>query len=356
MSHSATKWALDQRGLKPAAKIVLWQLCDRYHPDNGCFPSQEKLADDCEMSRSALNHHLDVLEQRRLIHREVIRNQQTRRQEKTHYRFPFEAEWLQFVTSPQEPSAESGHGSESGNFAEPSPENDEIRVRIPDSNLVREPVIEPERENAREADEAERETAKLWADLKREYPGAAKDNLADAERLFRARTLPAQRKAVASLPAWMAYLGPNPKRRVMLQDYVRDARWELIPAEVKATAAKAATPETVYLNAYGREWWWLFGRSKPGTFLQKRIDLARQSAIGWPVPADRVAEINVAAESLTHFPKGGEHFRAWCTYWRTLGIDAPIPDKAEWVFLPDHGPPSTEQGQAERVSLSEGAG
>ncbi len=39
MSHRATNWAIQQRGLPPAAKLVLWHLCDRHNPDFGCFPS-----------------------------------------------------------------------------------------------------------------------------------------------------------------------------------------------------------------------------------------------------------------------------------------------------------------------------
>ena len=45
MSHKATVWAIQQRGLKPATKIVLWFLCDRHNPDFGCFPTQARLAD-----------------------------------------------------------------------------------------------------------------------------------------------------------------------------------------------------------------------------------------------------------------------------------------------------------------------
>ena len=48
MSHKATLWAIEQRGLKPTTKIVLWHLCDRFNPDFGCFPSQARLAEDCE--------------------------------------------------------------------------------------------------------------------------------------------------------------------------------------------------------------------------------------------------------------------------------------------------------------------
>ena len=44
MSHKATVWAIQQRGLKPATKIVLWFLCDRHNPDFGCFPTQMRLA------------------------------------------------------------------------------------------------------------------------------------------------------------------------------------------------------------------------------------------------------------------------------------------------------------------------
>jgi hypothetical protein len=39
MSHEATNWAIQQRGLKPTTTIVLWHLCDRHNPDFGCFPS-----------------------------------------------------------------------------------------------------------------------------------------------------------------------------------------------------------------------------------------------------------------------------------------------------------------------------
>ena len=69
MSHAATNWAIQQRGLKPATKIVLWLLCDRHNPGFGCFPTQARLAEDAEMSISTLNEHLATLEDLGLIHR-----------------------------------------------------------------------------------------------------------------------------------------------------------------------------------------------------------------------------------------------------------------------------------------------
>lgn len=69
MSHKATNWALQRRGLKPATKLVLFFLADRHNPDYGCFPSQKTLAEDCEMSLRSVRNHLDILEDLGLLTR-----------------------------------------------------------------------------------------------------------------------------------------------------------------------------------------------------------------------------------------------------------------------------------------------
>ena len=71
MSHRATNWAIQQRGLMPATKLVLWYLCDRHTPDFGCYPSQDQLAADAEISRASLNTHLRKLEEAGLIRRQA---------------------------------------------------------------------------------------------------------------------------------------------------------------------------------------------------------------------------------------------------------------------------------------------
>ena len=90
MSHDATNWAIKQRGLKPTTKIVLWHLCDRFNPDYGCFPSQARLAHDCEISRSTLNRHLDHLESAGLIRRIPMIDAQSGQQRPTRYVLGFE--------------------------------------------------------------------------------------------------------------------------------------------------------------------------------------------------------------------------------------------------------------------------
>jgi len=188
MSHAATNWAIQQRGLKPTTKIVLWHLCDRFNPDYGCFPSQERLAHDCEISRSTLNAHLGQLEAAGLLRRVPRLNPVTKRQMPTRYILGFEPGFAPDHATPcpetghgditaenpfagaedlaeeapaaPEPCLNSGHGNGAGPVSEfqadPCPENALTRVRNPDTNPVREPLREPVKEEegapARDAD------------------------------------------------------------------------------------------------------------------------------------------------------------------------------------------------------------
>lgn len=147
MSHKATIWAIQQRGLKPATKLVLWYLCDRHNPDFGCFPTQARLADDAEMSVSALNEHLARLEELRLIHRIRTHDPHTHRRQATRYILAFEEGF------PNEPPPEPGDGAISGFAAEPSPDFAESHLRNPETNLVREPLRESVKEEGAQARE-----------------------------------------------------------------------------------------------------------------------------------------------------------------------------------------------------------
>lgn len=91
MSHVATNWAIKQRGLKPATKIVLFYLADRHNPDHGCFPSQKTLAEDAEMSERSVRDHLDILEQKGLIQR--ISEQDGGKFKSTRYILEFEPDF-----------------------------------------------------------------------------------------------------------------------------------------------------------------------------------------------------------------------------------------------------------------------
>jgi hypothetical protein len=62
MSHYMTALAMQQKGLKPATKIVLYWIADHHNSETGaCFPSLSTLADECEMSKRAVQAHIDAL-------------------------------------------------------------------------------------------------------------------------------------------------------------------------------------------------------------------------------------------------------------------------------------------------------
>jgi hypothetical protein len=148
---------------------VLWFLCDRHNPDFGCFPTQERLADDAEMSISALNAHLAKLEELRLIHRVRVHDPRTHKRQATRYILGFEDGFPQEPTpetgvgpdgteeeQDDNPTPDSGHGAITGFSAKPSPDFAQSHLRNPETNLVREPLSKPVKEEedaqAREAD------------------------------------------------------------------------------------------------------------------------------------------------------------------------------------------------------------
>ncbi|MGC9457825.1 MAG: helix-turn-helix domain-containing protein [Halothiobacillaceae bacterium] len=162
MSHAATNWAIRQRGLKPATKIVLWHLADCHNGHTGqCNPRQDTLADMCEMSRSTLNLHLRKLEDVGLIKRHSTVDPSTKRQRPTHYTLAMDG-GEQRAPEPRDgigkadsenrtrqqhlavSSPKTGHGAASENPPDPCPKKRQSRVRKSDTkNHGREPGTEP---------------------------------------------------------------------------------------------------------------------------------------------------------------------------------------------------------------------
>lgn len=351
MSHAATNWAIKQRGLKPAAKVVLWHLCDRYHPDNGCFPSQETLADDCEMSRSALNSWLSILERGGLISRDARRDPQTHRQERTRYKFPFEDDWIASIQPDTEPCPEDGHGSVSGNQPEPCPDSDESRVRNPDSNLVRESVREPVSARADDPAKAKGPTVdEAWMALGKSWPAFAAQSETRAKAALVAMA-PADRKAaVDRVPEFVAFHKQTQGRTRLpyLDTYLSERhRWAALPDGIAA----AGTPnEKRFLGAFDRDWWWVFwhlaGRGEIAK-LGNLVSLAR-ARVGLKVanaPAP-LAEIEAAAKALVQIKVDGDEFKAWSVSLRATGADLPRPDKVEWIWVPAAWPPDESERDA----------
>lgn len=155
MSHAATNWAIRMKGLKPATKVVLWHLADRHNGDTGrCDPSQQRLAEDAEMSRSSLNTHLSHLEKAGLIRRITSIDPKTKRQRPTSYELAMDVDF-----TPQEAVSENETRTQdvvpavskietravSRKQPDPCPDLSQSRVQNLDTNPVREPGRKPVR-------------------------------------------------------------------------------------------------------------------------------------------------------------------------------------------------------------------
>ncbi|HRP26046.1 helix-turn-helix domain-containing protein [Thauera sp.] len=257
MSHAATNWAIRQRGLKPAAKIVLWHLADRHNRDTGrCDPDQVLLAADCEMSRSTLNVHLSELEKRGLIRRVQRLDERTKRQLSTAYILAMDGEnpVSEIRTRAQDvehraqdmvpPVSEIRTRAVSGKSPEPCPENGESRVRNPDTNLGREPGREPEGARAAvqpfEVDRSSEQDRfpEFWA----AYP--RKENRTKAEAEFFAATLATDADAIIAAARTFASAakaaGQETRFMPLPATWLRDKRWtdQIAPPADDERAAK----------------------------------------------------------------------------------------------------------------------
>ncbi len=372
MSHDATSWALKQRGFKPATKLVLWHLCDRYHPDHGCFPSQETLANDCEMSRSALNDHLAVLEQAGLILREQRRDRHSRKQISTYYRFAFQADF---------PCPKSGHGqgeAVSEKQPEPCPENDETRVRNSDTNLVREPVIEPVTERERgsepESKEIRKANEKAFKKAFSSWPTWLTDSEPGAYRAWNSLSIDERQLACEEIGRYVEAARATGRKHICsFAVYLSEKRWEKLPApaQVAANAPAQAAP-------FGKMWaarvyeLLLAGAThvgqltaleqrmvEAGTFSVEHLLAEKQSKFGFPAVNDLFeraagrrgalvpAYLQAMAERMVAVKVGGDLWQAWVATHAVRGWPwLPNTGTMEYVYLPEGGPDALEKLQA----------
>jgi len=395
MSHEATNWAIKQRGLSPAAKIVLWHLCDRYHPDHGCFPSQATLARDCEISESSLNNHLNALETAGLIARERRADQKTRKRRSTVYRLAFEdgfqaVEKGSRAAESQKPSPEFGDGNEaktiSKNGPKPSPNLGQNHLQILETNPVREPVREPVSEKerasvgasagecadgrAQKTEDPETVTRDTWiARFRRahkDWPSFAFDSADTAQKAWFDLSETDRTKAAELVPAYVAHAKANKRTAFCaFAVYLKEKRWEKLPER----ALKASGAPTAMAAPYGRDWGALrfadlmrapYGRVPPATHFQQqliaqggaaaeRVIRERTAKYGWPkvnmldddarhrhrgAPADpRLAGL---ADLFDKVKVGGALFEAWKALheargWPFLGDAQDLP---EWIYMP----------------------
>lgn len=73
MSFQAMAWAVDQKTGSTIGKAVLMMLANYADSEGRCFPSYDRIAEDCECSRRSVITWIDNLEESGLLKKEVRR-------------------------------------------------------------------------------------------------------------------------------------------------------------------------------------------------------------------------------------------------------------------------------------------
>ncbi len=340
MSWQALDWVRKQHVGHAHSKAVLVQLANYADEHGSCYPSNEYLAKQVEVSERTIQDCVKRLERERYVSTKRDRNEKgqltiTRYQLCTHRMAATEGD--------QPPEAASG-GDHRKTGANP-PEADapatgsSFRLDTPKGSTKR--TIE------RDARASEKQknlpNADLLEELIRAHPQSAHDQSADIEAAWRRLTPAERREAVARIADWLASRGG---RRAIagLPAYLGDRMWMRL-APVPGTAA--ATGE-VFIEAFSRAWWSLFHRfvevnreqlkdpdSQASQQLIHRTSIASSMAIGWPVPVERKPVLEEQARALVSVPADSAEAAHWRRHYRETGVDMPIPDKpGVWVFLP----------------------
>jgi hypothetical protein len=401
MSHRATNWAIQQRGLPPAAKIVLWHLADRHNPDLGCFPTQAKLSEDCEMSRSSLNNQLALLEERGLILREQ-RKDGSQRQAATWYRFAFEPEF-EALKAAQEPAetTETDESRVQNLDTEPCPIIGPSRVQNSgtsesnclDTEPVSEPVIEPlpptpltegaepaggERDVDQDSEDqkkAEQCLKRSWWKLVNGWPNLNGLPTEKAKQVFASMSEQDRETAIAKRDAWFALLkqqkrdyvpAPATYLRERLFDAVSDAvslpvagvdlppygkgwmAWRLqLLATMPARPWQPTAGQRAIISA-GKEHLVADARRHAKYPLVHALDIDAESGLGRRAKAGEDAPLAV---SFVRIKRGSNEWQAWEQWHHERDWPWINPPKhVEWVFVPSSMPSAGEATGAEQAA------
>nr|WP_250811642.1 helix-turn-helix domain-containing protein [Neorhizobium tomejilense] len=381
MSHKATNWAVTVRGISCAEARVLFHLSDCHNPVEGCFPSQEYLADACEIDERSVRRHLISLRSKGHINWTERRNGKYR--ENNRYSLAFETGFR--AADPDDlPDNLSGSNIETstGQNEQFEPDNSDVLNRTMESSKekpVIEPVILTEREGAcagstEDPKKIEREFLRWWPSWPT-YPNGSEN----ATRRAWYELTPAQRAAcISKTPAFIAAVKASKGGSFTFPAvYLNERAWERLEDPKDEIA-----PPTMH-KAFSRPWTALFLAeiSKPMstsgwpalTMFQRnqirdpeearKLERERKAKYGWPKASAMVTDgkavsvppkLVAMSESFERMRRGDERYLRWQALHERMGWPW-FPDADhEWFHFPAGEP---EEAMAEfQARLSEGKG
>ncbi len=246
MSHKATMWAVTVRGISCAEARVLWHLADCHNPVEGCFPSQEYLAEACEIDERSVRRNLLTLKAKGLVNWSEQREGKYRKNNR--YSLAFE---VGFVSGAGEFEADNLSGSENGaSTGQNQPFEPDISVvlnRTPESSK---PVIEPVTNlKAGARDRAPEEGGLKRVDRKRierEFvlwfggwdKGKGKGDVEYARNTWSALSDDERAECIDLTPAYLRWAKKSDIGLVAAAVYLKNRHWRDMPEEARAAPEK----------------------------------------------------------------------------------------------------------------------
>lgn len=381
MSHRATMWAVTVRGISCAEARVLWHLADCHNPVEGCYPSQEYLAEACEIDERSVRRHLLALRAKGLVNWAEQREGKYRKNNR--YSLAFESGFRAPETD--EPDNLSGSNSEAstGQNAQFEPDKIDVLNRTLESGKpVIEPVIEPERERAsansiEDRKKIEREFLR-WHATWPAFPNGSEEA---AKRRWFDLTPEQRASCIEKTPAFVAAVRARKGGNFTYASvYLKERAWERLEDPRSDVA-----PPTVH-NPFSRPWMALrlaellkpistawpaltaFQRMKAAENADsaKAIEMERRAKYGWPKVnalhelaaqakgASVPAHLLGLADGFVKVHRDSDLARKWLALHERMGWPWLPMTGHEWFYFPP-GEPGDAMADFE-ARLNEGRG
>lgn len=380
MSHKGTNWAVTVRGISCAEARVLFHLSDCHNPVEGCFPSQEYLAEACEIDERSVRRHLISLRAKGHVNWTEKRNGKYR--ENNRYSLAFEAGFK--PADPDDlPDNLSGSNPEvSTGQNEPfEPDNFDVLNRTMESSKEK-PVIEPvmltEREGACAGSDEDRKKIerkfKAWYPTWPTYLSSSEEA---ARRAFHALSADDRAACIDRTPAFISAVKAVKGKFTFAAVYLTDMAWKRLEDPKDEIA-----PPSMH-NPFSRPWMavWLADLSRPMTVtgwpglshFQKmqmrdadeaaKVERERKAKYGWPKASSMCSDLKPMAvppkivalsEGFGKLHRGDPMFDRWRRLHERMGWPWLPSTSHEWFYFPP-GEPEDAMAEFQR-QVSEGKG
>lgn len=384
MSHKATNWAASVRGVSCAEARVLFHLSDCHNPVEGCFPSQEYLAEACEIDERSVRRHLLSLKGKGLVN--WVEQREGKYRKNNRYSLAFEDSFRAEAAEVEADNLSgSNTGASTGQNMQFEPDKNDVLNRTMESSKekpVIEPVREPEREGASaisidDRKKTEREFLRWWPSWPT-YPNGSED----ATRRAWFELSPEQRVAcIEKTPVFIAAVKARKGGSFTFPAvYLKERAWERLE-DPRSDVAPASTH-----NPFSRAWMALrlsellrpmttawpvmtaFQRNQASQSAEaaRAVDLERRTKYGWPKVntlhelaanakgASVLPELLILSEGFEKVHRDSDLAGRWKALHARRGWPWLPLTGHEWLYFPP-GDPEVAMAEFEK-QLNEGKG